>query len=84
MVMKRNAQDTNLCHEHCSGRNLHVMTKLEVLQKGDPLFHAYVAIHFKAYVGNRISWIQIPNNILCDYIQGWRLLTNERFTLVRS
>ena len=60
------------------------MTKLEVLQKGDPLFHAYVAIHFKAYVGNRISWIQIPNNILCDYIQGWCLLTSERFTHVRK
>ena len=44
------------------------MTKLEVLQKGNPLFHTYVAINFEAHVGNRISWIQIPNNILGDYI----------------
>lgn len=68
----------NLCHEHCSWRNLHVVPKLEVFQKSDPLLHAYVSINFKAYVSNWISWIQIPDNVLCDHIQRWFLFTNEK------
>ena len=47
----------NLRHEHCSRRNLHVMTEFKVLQKGNALFHAYVAIYFEQNVSHRISWI---------------------------
>ena len=64
----KGTKKTNLCHEHCSRRNLHVMSKLEILQEGDPLFHAYVPINFKTYVGDRISWINVPDDILCDHI----------------
>lgn len=67
----------NLCHEHSPGRNLHVMPKLEILQKDDPLFHAYISINFEAYIGNRKSWVYIANNILCDHIQGWCLFAKE-------
>lgn len=44
------------------------MTELEILQKGDPLFHTDVPIDFKAYISNRKSWVQIPNDIFCYYI----------------
>ena len=49
------------------------MAKLEVLQKRDPLFHTYVAINLKAHICNGVSWVYIADDILCDYIQGYRL-----------
>lgn len=53
------------------------MPKLEIFQKDDPLFHAYMSIYFEAYTGNRISWVYIAYNILCDHIQGWCLFVQE-------
>lgn len=51
------------------------MAKLEVLQEGDCLCHTNVSVHFEAHVGNRISWIDIPNYILSDDVQAWSLLS---------
>lgn len=53
------------------------MSELEILQKCDPLFHAYVSIYFKAYISSGKSWIYVPNDILCNHIQGWCLLKRE-------
>lgn len=58
------------------------MAKLEVLQKGNPLLHAYISIHFKAHVSDRVSWIHIANDILCDHIQGWSLLTYDGLSML--
>ena len=53
------------------------MAKLEVLQKGNPLLHTDVSIHLKAHVGNWISRIQIPDDILRDHIQSGCLFTRR-------
>lgn len=53
------------------------MSELEILQKCDPLFHAYVSIYFKAYISSGKSWIYVPNDVLCNHIQGWCLLKRE-------
>lgn len=84
MFEKRKTQDANLCHEHCSGRNFHVVPKLEVFQECNGLLHAYVSINFEQYVGNWISWIQIPDDVLCDHIQRWRLFRNERLLMLEK
>jgi hypothetical protein len=63
----------NLCHEHCSRWDFHVVAKLEVLQKGYGLCHANVAVHLEAHVSNRISRVDIPNYILSDDVQAWCL-----------
>jgi len=78
---KRNISGANLCHEHGSRRNLHVMTKLEIFQEGDTLFHANVSVHFKAYVSNRKSWVQVANDIFCYHIEAWCLLAKENIML---
>lgn len=53
------------------------MAKLEVFQKSDSLFHAYISINFKAYVSDWIARVEIPNDILGHHIQSRGLLTNE-------
>lgn len=45
------------------------MPEFEILQEGNALFHAYITIHFKAYVGNWVTWIDITNDVLCHHIQ---------------
>ena len=50
------------------------MAKLEVLEESDGLCHTYVPIHFEAHIGNRVSWVDIPNCILSDDVQTWSLL----------
>jgi hypothetical protein len=62
---------TYLCHEHCSRRDFHVVTKFEVLQESYSLCHAYVPINLKAHVSYWISRIDVPNYILCDNVQSW-------------
>lgn len=69
-------QNINLCHEHCSGRNLHIVAKFKVLQESYCLCHTYVPIHLKAHIGNWVSWVDIPNYILSDDVQS-RCLTSE-------
>lgn len=53
------------------------MTKLEVLQKQNPLFHTSVPIHFKQGASKRISRVDVSNNVLRDHIQSWCLLGNK-------
>lgn len=61
---------TDLCHEHCSRWNFHVVTEFEVLEEGDSLCHTNVSIHLKAHVSNRISWVYVSNNVLGDDVQA--------------
>lgn len=51
------------------------MTKLEVLEEGDGLCHTNVSVHLEAHIGNRVSWVDIPNYILSDDVQTWSLLS---------
>ena len=66
-------QRTDLCHEHSPRRYFHVVTEFKVLKEGDCLRHAYVTIHFKAHISNRIPWIDVSNDIFCDDVQAWSL-----------
>ena len=52
------------------------MSEFEVLKKHQRLFHADVAIHLEAHVGNWITGIQKSYNVFCDHIQSWYLITN--------
>ena len=60
-----------LCHEHCSGGNLHVMAKLEILQECDSLCHTNVSIDLEAHVCNWVSRIDVSNDVLSDDVQPW-------------
>ena len=79
---EKNLEEVNLSYEHGSRRNLHVVAKFEVLQKGDPLFHTYVSIHFKAHISNWVPWVYVPNDIFCNHIESWRL--QKKFASVRK
>lgn len=57
---------TDLCHEHCSGWNFHIVTELEVLKEGNCLCHTYVTINLEAHISNRISRIDVSYDIFCD------------------
>lgn len=59
------------------------MAKLEILQKGNRLFHAYVAVHFEAHISDRISWIYIPDDIFCNHIQCRHLFAREMIVEIR-
>lgn len=39
-----------LNREHGDGGDLHVMTELEIIEKGNSLAHAYIAIGLKAHI----------------------------------
>lgn len=61
---------TYLRHEHCSWRDLHVMSELKVLEERNGLRHAYVSVDLEAHVRHRISWINVSNYILRDDVQA--------------
>ena len=60
----------DLCHEHGSGRDLHVVTELEVLQESDGLRHADVTIDLEAHVCHWISRVHIPYDVFRYYVQA--------------
>ena len=66
-----------LGHKHGPWRNLHVMTQLKILQKGQSLAHADVTIYLEAHICNRPSRVQVAHDVLCDYVQAWSLHTTK-------
>lgn len=51
------------------------MSEFEVLKKHQRLFHADVAIHLEAHVGHWITGIQKSDDVFCDHVQSWYLIT---------
>lgn len=60
------------------------MSKLEVLQKGDPLLQTNIPIHLKAHVSYWVSWIYIPDNVLHDHIQAWCLYIKKGIAILEQ
>lgn len=52
------------------------MSKFEILEKYQRLFHADVAINLEAHVGSGISRIKESDNVLCDHVQSCDLITD--------
>lgn len=61
---------TDLSHEHCPGGNLHVVPKLEILEKCQCLSHTDVPINLKAHICNWPPRIQVSHDVLSDYVQS--------------
>jgi hypothetical protein len=55
--------------EHGLGRDLHIVAKLEVREKGNCLLHTHVAIGLEAYISNGIARLNQTHDILGDHIQ---------------
>ena len=53
------------------------MAKLKVLQKENCLLHTHIPVHFKQHVGNRISWVDVSNYVLCYHIKSRCFLSKE-------
>lgn len=75
---KNQRAGADLCHEHSSRRDFHVVTKLEVLQECDGLCHTYVAVHFEAHIGDWISRVDVPYYVLSNDIQAWCLYSKQK------
>lgn len=60
---------SNLNGEHYSGRNLHVMSELEIRHKGECLNHTDVTVNLEAHVGHRAAGVRIPNDVFRDDVQ---------------
>lgn len=50
------------------------MAQLKIIEKGDSLTHAYIAISFEAHIGNGSPWVNQAHDVLCDNIKPWRLI----------
>uniref|UniRef100_A0A804R0Z9 Uncharacterized protein n=1 Tax=Zea mays TaxID=4577 RepID=A0A804R0Z9_MAIZE len=55
---RRDQRPHHLRHEHGPRRDLHVVAQLEVLQEGQRLRHADVAVHLEAHVGDGTARVQ--------------------------
>lgn len=61
-------EKTYLNNEHGNRRDLHVMTELEIIEKGNSLSHAYITVRLEAHISYRFSWQYHPHYIFRDDI----------------
>lgn len=57
------------------------MPKLEITEKRNCLSHAHVAIGLEANISYWFSRIDYTHNVLCDYIQSWRLSREQHIRM---
>lgn len=59
-------KNTNLRPEHRSWWDFHVVTKLEILNKGESLSHAYISIYLEAHIRYRTPRVRVTNYVFCN------------------